>query len=192
MSGELDMLVRQATGVAKAPYVASFVRLLLEAGENVVLFGWHREVYDIWLAGLASYNPRLYTGTESPTAKQEAVDQFRAGQCRVLIVSLRSGAGLDGLQDVCSTCVFGELDWSPAVHEQCIGRVHRDGQGRGVMAYFLVADEGSDPFVCELLGMKRSQVEGIRGEVSELKQVDHAAAVRAMAARYLEAKHAAV
>lgn len=54
-AGDLDLLVRQATGVAKAPYVAEFVRLLLESGEQVVLFGWHREVYGIWLEKLAVF-----------------------------------------------------------------------------------------------------------------------------------------
>ncbi len=44
-SEELSYLLRQATGIAKAPYVASFVRLLVESGERVVLYGWHREVY---------------------------------------------------------------------------------------------------------------------------------------------------
>src|SRR5579884_3848269 len=43
-------------------------------------------------------------------------------------MSLRSGAGLDGLQEDCTVGVFGELDWSPEQHRQCIGRLDRDGQ----------------------------------------------------------------
>ena len=38
---EFDMKMRQATGIAKAPFVAAFVRLLVEAGERVVLTGWY-------------------------------------------------------------------------------------------------------------------------------------------------------
>lgn len=53
-SGELDRLVRQATGLAKAPYVAEFVRLLVESGQQVLLFGWHRDVYAIWREKLAA------------------------------------------------------------------------------------------------------------------------------------------
>ena len=79
-----------------------------------------------------------------------------------MLISLRAGAGIDGLQHVCSTVVFGELDWSPGVHEQCIGRVHRDGQTEPVMAYFLISDHGSDPIVSEVLGVKREQIEGVR------------------------------
>jgi SNF2 family DNA or RNA helicase len=159
---ELSYLVRQATGIAKAPYVAEFVNILVANGEKVVLFGWHREVYNIWLDRLKYLNPVLYTGSESPNQKQEAVEQFARGDSQVLIMSLRAGAGLDGLQDHARTVVFGELDWSPGVHEQNIGRVHRDGQGQPVVAYFLVADSGSDPIVADALGVKTAQAAGIR------------------------------
>jgi hypothetical protein len=69
-------------------------------------------------------------------------------------MSLRSGAGLDGLQKRCSTMVFGELDWSPGVHHQCIGRLDREGQEQPVTAMFLVCDDGSDPPMMEVLGLK--------------------------------------
>jgi len=160
--------MRQATGIAKAPYVADFVRLLLENGEKVVLYGWHREVYSIWLQQLKDYNPRLYTGTESAKQKEDAKNAFIEGDCDLLIISLRSGAGVDGLQRVCRTVVNGELDWSPAVHEQNIGRVYRDEQEDPVMAYFLISEEGSDPIIADVLGIKRGQIEGVRDPNAEL------------------------
>lgn len=167
-SGEFDNLMRQATGVAKAPYVAEFVRLLLESGEKVVLFGWHREVYNIWLEKLADFNPVMYTGTESPSQKEKAKQAFINGESQLLIMSLRSGAGLDGLQHVCQLVVFGELDWSPGVHEQCIGRLDRDEQLGRVMAYFLVSALGSDPIILDVLGVKREQIEGVRNPGNNL------------------------
>lgn len=165
---EFNILMRQATGIAKAPYVAEFVRLLLESGEKVVLYGWHREVYALWLELLADHKPCLYTGSESPKQKDQAKEAFISGDCRLLIISLRSGAGLDGLQDHCSTVVFGELDWSPGVHEQCVGRVARDGQSNPVMAYYLISDSGSDPIIADVLGVKRGQIEGVRDPNVEL------------------------
>ncbi|HEX7371058.1 MAG TPA: DEAD/DEAH box helicase [Rhodanobacteraceae bacterium] len=187
-AGQFDMLMRQATGIAKAPYVADFVRMLVESGEPVVLFGWHREVYSIWMERLADFSPVLYTGTESPVQKQAAKDAFVAGTSKVLIISLRSGAGLDGLQDACSTVVFGELDWSPGVLEQCIGRVHRDGQGKPVMAYYLLSAEGSDPVVADVLGIKREQIEGVRNPALGMaERIDTGEnQIRRLAAQYLE------
>jgi hypothetical protein len=167
-SEKLDAMLRQATGIAKAAFVADFVRLLVESGEKVVLFGWHREVYALWLDRLADLKPALYSGTESATQKEAARQRFLGGETPILIMSLRSGAGLDGLQGVCRTVVFGELDWSPGVHEQCIGRVHRDGQQEPVAAYFLVADHGSDPVIADVLQLKRAQVDGLRDPLAPL------------------------
>ncbi|HEU0197077.1 MAG TPA: DEAD/DEAH box helicase [Nevskiaceae bacterium] len=186
-AGEFDMLMRQATGVAKAPYVADFVRMLVESGESVVLFGWHRDVYSIWQERLAEFNPVLYTGTESPSQKDAAKAAFVNGDSKVLIVSLRSGAGLDGLQTASSTVVIGELDWSPGVLEQCIGRVHRDGQTKPVMVYYLLSTEGSDPIVADVLGIKREQIEGVRNpSIGMAERVDNGEnQIRRLAAGYL-------
>jgi hypothetical protein len=68
-ASEVDWKLRRATGLAKAPYVASFVELLLDSEPRVVLFGWHRDCYDIWLRQLRRFNPLLYTGSESPAQK---------------------------------------------------------------------------------------------------------------------------
>lgn len=159
-SGQIDMRLRQATGVDKAPYVAEFVRFLLESEDKIVLFGWHRDVYSIWLNHLADLNPVMYTGSESPTQKDTAARRFIDDpDCRVFICSLRSGAGLDGLQEVASVAVFGELDWSPAMHHQAIGRLARDGQPGSVVAYYLVSEVGSDPVISGVLEEKRQQAE---------------------------------
>lgn len=158
-AGQVDMLVRKATGVAKAPYVAAFCKLLLEQEDKIVLFGWHRDVYDAWLEELAEYNPVLYTGSESPAQKEAARRAFCEGDSRIIIISLRSGTGLDGLQEHARVVVFGELDWSPQVHEQGIGRLRRDGQRDPVVAYYMVSDGGSDPLITEYLQIKRGQNE---------------------------------
>jgi hypothetical protein len=169
-SQELSWRLRQATGLAKAPFVADFVRLLVEQGERVVLYGWHREVYRIWMERMENLQPVLYSGTESPREKDLAKERFLKGDAKVLVMSLRSGAGLDGLQDVSRTVVFGELDWAYGVHEQAEGRVHRDGQKDPVVSYYLTANTGSDPVVMDALGIKRGQLEGIRDPDAALVQ----------------------
>jgi len=129
----------------------------------------------------------MYTGTESPREKQRAKEAFVSGESQLLIMSLRAGAGLDGLQHVCQTVVFGELDWSPGVHEQCIGRVYRDEQGNPVMVYFLISEVGSDPIVSDVLGVKREQIEGVRnpGENLVERQDIGENQLRALAKRFL-------
>jgi SNF2 family DNA or RNA helicase len=168
--GDLDWKMRQATGIGKAPYVAEFVRMLLESEEKVLLFGWHRQVYSIWEERLRDLGVVNYTGSESPLQKRDAAAQFIDGDARVMMMSLRAGAGLDGLQKRCSVAVFGELDWSPGVHDQAVGRLTRDGQDAAVLAYFMVSNTGSDPVVDEVLQLKRMQGEAIRDPDAPLFQ----------------------
>jgi SNF2 family DNA or RNA helicase len=192
-SQEFNTILRRATGIAKAPYVADFVRMIVETGEKVVLFGWHHAVYDIWMERLKDLHPRLFTGTESGKQKQDAVDDFTNGDCKVLIMSLRSGVGLDGLQYVCRIGVFGELDWSPKVHGQCGGRIDRPGQAKPVLLYFLTAVDGSDPVVLDVLGIKQDQSDGILDpdDTDEHGYLDSKGEnVRKLAEAYL-AKHSA-
>lgn len=160
-SRQMDMLLRHITGVSKARYVAEYVKILLDAGEPVVLAGWHRDVYEIWGKELAEYKPVFYTGTESPKQKKQSFNSFTSGETNLFIISLRSGAGLDGLQFRCKWIVIGELDWSPKVLDQLIGRVDRPGQEEEVSAVFLISAGGSDPHIINLLGLKASQAHGI-------------------------------
>ncbi len=186
-SEEFSNRLRQATGIAKAPYVAQFVDLLLESEKCVLLFGWHRAVYDIWLEHFKD-RAAMFTGSESPTQKLESKRRFLAGEARILIMSLRSGAGLDGLQDVCRTAVYGELDWSPRVHDQDTGRLFRGGQREPVTAYYLITDTGSDPVVADVLGVKRQECEAINdpdAEITEALDLDPQR-IRKLAAAYLE------
>jgi hypothetical protein len=161
-AGKLDNLLRQSTGLAKAPYVAEFLRMLVEGGESVVCFAWHHAVYDVLRDKLKDFAPAFYTGLESVKEKEESKRRFIAGETKILIMSLRSGEGLDGLQHVCNNVVSAELDYSPGIHEQNDTRIHRDGQLLPVFSYFLLADEGSDPVISDILGIKRAQLEGVR------------------------------
>jgi len=158
---ELDSRMRQMTGIAKARSVAAYVRMLLEDSERVLLTGWHREVYSIWQQELAAFAPVLFTGSETTAGKQRSFEAFACGDARVMMISLRSGAGLDGLQEHCQDIVFGELDWSPQVHHQLIGRLRRPGQRFQVTGHYLHTSYGSDPVLLETLGVKSDQSRGL-------------------------------
>lgn len=191
-SGEFERLVRQATGLAKAPAVAAFAEMVVGTGEKLLLFAWHREVWSILQAKLKDVGIVMFTGEESAREKQESFKAFcDPNGPMVLGMSLRAGsAGLDGLQHVCRTTAIAELDWSPKVHDQGIGRLHRDGQPDPVMAYFLLSDFGSDPVISDVCGAKRAQSEPIHDPLAKIvsAQTDPAH-VRTLAERYLDSLH---
>ena len=153
---------RQATGVAKAPFVAAFVRALEDSGEKVLLFAHHHAVMDIYRRELAAYRPVFITGRESTAQKEEAVARFMEGKTNLCVISLRAASGLNLQRASC--VVFGELDWSPAVHSQAEDRAHRMGQKDSILCYYLVAPQGSDRDMQDALGLKVSQFVALMGD----------------------------
>lgn len=150
--------------------------------------------YEIWLDRLKDLVPVLYTGSEDAKHKEASRRAFVEGDAKVLIMSLRSGAGLDGLQKVCRTPVIGELDWSPGVIEQCIGRIARDGQTDPVVVYTLISKFGADPIMADVLGMKTQQIEGLRDpNASLIEKLDIGSGhIKRLAEAYLQGRAGAI
>ena len=128
---EICQRMRQATGVAKAPYVAAFVRALIEGGEKVLLLAHHHQVRDAYRTALHAAKPVFITGRETTQQKDKSVDAFMNGKTDLCCISMRAAAGLNLQRATC--VVFGELDWPPAVHTQAEDRAHRMGQKDSVL-----------------------------------------------------------
>lgn len=162
---EIERGQRQATGLAKAPYVAQFVRALLDGGERVLLFAHHHEVMDVYKRELHGESPAFITGRETPAMKERSVERFMTGKTNLCCISLRAAAGLNLQRATC--VVFGELDWSPAVHSQAEDRAHRMGQTDSILCYYLVSQGGSDQDMQDALGLKVSQFVGLMGDAPQ-------------------------
>ena len=161
---------RQATGVTKAPFVAAFVRALVESGEKVLLMAHHHAVMDIYKKELKPLKPLFITGRETETQKEQAVQRFMEGKTDLLCISLRSASGMNLQRATC--IVFGELDWSPAVHSQAEDRAHRIGQQDSLLCYYLVSPRGSDRDMQDALGLKVSQFVSLMGDAPLTSQQD--------------------
>ena len=181
---------RQATGVAKAPFVCAFVKALVESGERVLLMAHHHAVMDIYKRELRTLHPGFITGRETDKQKDAAVNAFMSGKSDLVCISLRSASGLNLQQATC--VVFGELDWSPAVHSQAEDRAHRIGQTDSLLCYYLVSPRGSDRDMQDALGLKVSQFVSLMGDApvspveSALRQVEARERIRRLVERLSE------
>ena len=182
LEDQISQEARQATGLAKAPYVCQFVKALVSAGEKVLLFAHHHAVMDAYKAELKAEKPVFITGRESSAKKEEAADRFMAGKSDLCVISLRAASGLNLQRATC--VVFGELDWSPAVHAQAEDRAHRMGQKDSLLCYYLVSPRGSDQDMQEALGLKVSQFQLLMGDAAETQA--HAEAQANYARRHVE------
>ena len=161
---------RQAAGIAKAPFVSQFVRALIDSGEKVLLFAHHHAVMDTYKKELHSVSPAFITGRETAAQKEKSLERFMQGRTDLCCVSLRAASGLN-LQRA-TAVVFGELDWSPAVHSQAEDRAHRIGQKDSLLCYYLVSPGGSDADIQEHLGLKVSQFMGLMGEAPQSPEIE--------------------
>ena len=179
---EIEQGERQATGLAKAAFVSQFVRALLEGGEKVLLFAHHHQVMDCYKKDLHSFSPCFITGRETQKQKEVSLDRFTSGRSHLCCISLRSASGLNLQQATC--VVFGELDWSPAVHSQAEDRAHRMGQKDSILCYYLVSKGGSDQDMQDALGLKVSQFTALMGD--QVKSQEEILAESQYAQRYVE------
>lgn len=189
-TGQMEAIIRQETGISKAPAVAAFVDLILQSDTPVLLAGWHRSVYGIWMDRLKDHKPVMYTGTESPSQKAAAREAFIKGRTNLMIISHASGAGLDGLQQRCSTGVMGELAWTSAQMLQLEGRYHRDGQPNPCITHYLVSEYGLDPIMSQVIAEKKQQANGVlqMGQTND-SVVDFRESIRKLAEGLVNGNH---
>lgn len=138
--------VRREMGEAMAPSVALHARYQLEDAElpKIIIFCHHKSVMDYLAAELEEFGVTQIRGGMSDKARDAAVQRFiKVPECRVFLGQMQaSGEGIDGLQAVCSHCIFAEPSWVPKDNEQCVDRLHRMGQLGSVVAQLMVV-EGS-------------------------------------------------
>lgn len=182
LEDQISQEERQATGLAKANYVCQFVKALLTAGEKVLLFAHHHAVMDVYRQELKAEHPVFITGRETMNKKEEAVERFMGDKTNLCCISLRAASGLNLQRATC--VVFGELDWSPAVHSQAEDRAHRIGQRDSLLCYYLVSPHGSDQEMQEVLGLKVSQFTMLMGDSPQTEE--QAAAGANYARRHVE------
>ncbi|HUR61320.1 MAG TPA: DEAD/DEAH box helicase [Candidatus Thermoplasmatota archaeon] len=151
--------LRREAALAKVPFAKEWVQPLVESGERVVFFAYHKDV----VARLAEQLPgrvATITGDTPPLARRGILDAL--DHYDFLVATMDStGYGVDGIQLHASHVAFLELDWTPTKHEQCEGRLHRIGQEDPVNSWYFVATNTIDRTMMEVLEGKWSDIQGV-------------------------------
>lgn len=152
---------RRQVGEAKIPFIIKHIEELLDSVKKVVLFCHHTKVIRDVYTQLGRYNPVTVSGADSATQKRDKVDAFvNDPYCRVFIGQIQSaGTGIDGLQKVCHTVVFGEYEWSPGVMDQALDRCRRIGQNEVVLVQYLVVPNSIEEVLVDVVSRKRNVIQ---------------------------------
>lgn len=150
--------LRRELGLLKLPAILDWLSnyRLQEPNQPLVIFATHHAVIDSLFQTLTEYwsSPTAIITGETPLhIRQQHIDNFQAGKLKYLICNMQAG-GIGVTLTKASTAIFVELDWSPSVIDQCIGRLHRIGQTNPVMVYFLLAERSLDEVVIKVLRRK--------------------------------------
>ena len=149
-----------------APKLDELARILedvcLQEGQKVVVFSqWERmtRMAEGVARSLELGCMRLHGGV--PTDQRGALlDRFRDdASIQVFISTDAGGVGLN-LQ-AASVLVNLDMPWNPAVLDQRIARVHRLGQGSKVRIVLMIAEEGYERRVAELVQNKRELFDNV-------------------------------
>lgn len=107
-----------------------------------------------------------YTGQQSQHENEARKEDFiNLPYVRVIAGTIDAmGTGIDGLQKVCNVCVFVDRDYRPSINSQAEDRLHRTGQGKEVLCYYLECDKTVDKHVAKL---NTTRIEDIRKLLEE-------------------------
>lgn len=151
---------RQIIALKKLPMALSFVDNLIEQGEKVVVFSYHRAVAQ---AIKDHYGAKAVTITGGVTekARQEAVEAFQGDASVVVMNGQLKAAGVGLTLTASCITVFVEIDYVPANLEQAEDRVHRISQDRTVNAYYLVLEGSLDATIARKVVEKQANIDTV-------------------------------
>ena len=141
--------MRQITAISKVDACIEFITdFLITTDRKIIIFLHHHLARDILVNKLndwcrdGAFEPPLQIKEGMSSERQEEIKRkFREdAEHRIIILgTLSSGEGMDGLQDSCSDIMILERQWNPANEEQAEKRVHRIGQNRNVKNYLSIS-----------------------------------------------------
>lgn len=144
---------------ADSTKLARLVEIVEDAGANghrTVVFSYFRDVLATVAEALGHvpvYGP--LTGDVPADERQAVIDAFGAGPRHGVLVAQVTVGGVGLNLQAASVVVLCEPQLTPAAESQAIARLHRMGQVRTVVAHRLLAEDGVDERIVDLLAGKR-------------------------------------
>lgn len=160
-------ILKKVAARGKIETVLEHIREVVEAGEKIVMFAWHKEL----VQELKKNIPGAVTivGDDSMDQRQRSVDEFQSNKkVQVIICNIKSG-GVGITLTASSRVGFIELPWHPADAEQCEDRCHRIGQKDSVQATYFIGHETIDEYLYNIIERKREIVNQITGAQEEVE-----------------------
>ena len=162
--------LKQVALQGKMDDVFDWVDDFLKTGEKLILYVWHNSTIEKLMTRYKKIAVEIHGSTSMKDREINKNKFIKSCETKLIIGNILSlGTGVDGLQNVCSTCAFVELPWKPSEVDQAEDRLLRIGQKSNKMtSYFFIAENTIEDDIIELLDRKRKVVNKIlNGEETE-------------------------
>ena len=150
--------IRHETALSKVPAVINHLKDIIDQGQKVICFAWHRDVIKK-IDKAFDENACLIMGDTPVKLRQAAVDRFQNDKNSRLFLGNIKAAGVGINLSAASVVVFAELDWVPGVMTQAEDRPHRIGQKSSVLVQHLVLTGSIDAFMAKILIRKQEIID---------------------------------
>jgi SNF2 family DNA or RNA helicase len=147
-----------AHACAKLDRLVAIVEEAREEGRSTVVFSYFRDVLDTVVAALRAPGVSVHgplTGDVPVADRMGLVDAFTADDAGAVLVAQVAVGGTGLNLQAASVVVLCEPQLTPAAEAQAVARLHRMGQVRTVQAHRLLAEDGVDERIVELLAGKQ-------------------------------------
>lgn len=136
-------IARQELALAKVPMIIEHVSNLMDQGEKVIVFAYHRAVIEALKERWHNSCACIYGGT--PTKKRQAeADRFQEDPDCNPFIGQYTAAGTGYTLTESHIVVCCEITWLPHELSQAEDRAHRIGQEDVVMVHHLVVEGSMD------------------------------------------------
>lgn len=150
--------VRHDTALAKVPFVVKHLQDIIDTGEKVVCFGWHKDVIH-GIADKMKCGVSIITGDTSARMRDEYVKAFNREDGTRLFLGNIKAAGTAIRLKTSNIVVFAELPWTPAELSQAEDRVFWPGQKAAVLVHHIVMRGSIDAFIAKKLIHKQKIID---------------------------------
>lgn len=155
-------LLRQIAAKGKMNAVAEFISDLLEQGQKLILFAYHKEVVHEFKKRFPNCSVCV-TGDETVPQKQHSVDSFQNDPKIKLIICNYKSAGVGLTLTASSEVDFIEFPWTFADCEQAEDRAHRIGQKDSVSCRYFLGKQTIDEYSWQIIMTKKNIADGVTG-----------------------------
>ena len=150
---------------AKRERLRDLLSSLVAEGRRVLVFSQFTAMLSLVQGDLDALGlPWLaLTGDTPPAQRGGVVQAFQAGECPLLLLSLKAG-GVGLNLTAADAVVHIDPWWNPAVERQATDRAHRIGQDKPVFVFKLIAAGSIEERILDLQARKAALADGVLGD----------------------------